>query len=199
MGSDAEDGIAERSDRSFSTYQRGPEVRSCFCRRCGYNLRATQSATCPECGTPFDRSDPRTVLQVGEARRGGPRGWRRRLFQFSGGVAVAYGPLWLVVYLGFRSTNQHYLLDLTASCCCLYVFGWPLILGTAIYLIVEAVTPEAWGGVAVNLLIAMATGFLLGIFLPLVLFNDYQVSGLVGVAAVLAAPVAGLVRARRLS
>ncbi len=35
-----------------------------FCRSCHYDLRRLPEARCPECGTPFNRDNPDTYLQV---------------------------------------------------------------------------------------------------------------------------------------
>jgi hypothetical protein len=39
------------------------------CRDCGYDLRAHESSTCPECGLEFDRSDRRTFSSLHRSPR----------------------------------------------------------------------------------------------------------------------------------
>ncbi len=44
---------------------------SMYCRKCGYQLAGLSENRCPECGRPFDPSNPRTFLRH-------PKGWRVR-------------------------------------------------------------------------------------------------------------------------
>lgn len=70
--------------------------RGIYCRACGYDLRATSSGTCPECGNAFRRDDPRTYA-TGRADV-----WPPYEFKF---LAVSQS-LVLLVIVGFMVAGQ---------------------------------------------------------------------------------------------
>ena len=119
--------------------------RDRFCVTCKYNLRGLNMGLCPECGTPFNVHNQRTVLTSDQLA--GPRPtqwphWRRVACGATAGLLLALPYLSLVVA------------PFTTTACCFVFFAWPVLTGVTAWLAMEAILPEAWAGIWVNVFIA---------------------------------------------
>lgn len=81
-----------------------------FCLACSYDLSAGEAARCPECGAPFDRSNPRTYARVPIA------GWRRSRIIMAG--------FWLLVILAVVASLTHSILPRPTRIYDLRVWRW---------------------------------------------------------------------------
>jgi len=99
-----------------------------YCRDCGYDLRATESGPCPECGTVFSRSDYRTFA------RGQADVWPPYEFKF---LLIPEGfilSMWIAVVV-FTWTGILTLQNsvagvfLSISCLGLFVHGFLMVYG----------------------------------------------------------------------
>ena len=74
-----------------------------YCRKCGYFLHALSLPRCPECGRPFDPSNPRTT------RNRPPRRWPRHLRRAAVAFLALFLPLaafWGWLYWDWHSEQQ---------------------------------------------------------------------------------------------
>lgn len=119
-----------------------------YCRACQYELASLRDTVCPECGRPFDPSDPRTFAR----RRRGPQaliGW---------GLALAIGVAMILAFRVALIPDYGY----SRHAAFLTIFGIGLCLGVAAAVL--AACNRSWWGRVPLLLIGILCVWL-GLFL----------------------------------
>lgn len=185
----------DRDDRSFADYQRDPDVRDIYCKRCRYNLRGLMRGECPECGQLFDLTNHRSYATSDQLGMSVKHQGLRRLGQIVGGMSLIWSvPLAeaFATSIGLLSPNS----SSSGAWCCGMAFVWPVTFMLGLIYLLNGLLPESMTSVGANIVVALMLGSLAAMT-PCVFFQESTLVMLV--ASLVLAPMAGLMRARQMT
>ncbi len=116
-----------------------------YCHECGYNLRGLVEPVCSECGRPFDPADIRSYRETPR-----PTPW----WQNDRSQRVGFVVAGLAVFLMPATCMQFE----WSSACCVTILIYPLVMGTASYLLLRGVLAEWMDGVMTNIFLGIVIG-----------------------------------------